>query len=121
MLNHTTSFLPSLSPSPALTSVEPGFYLRELKEPSLTDPDISVVLCQYFTVYSNGSITLEEVTYMDGENCVNTTAQPLWMQTIYADASAVTQRVISVPLSDDTRSDILGVYTNAPTDETFER
>ena len=58
---------------------------------------------------------------MDGENCVNTTAQPLWMQTIYADASAVTQRVISVPLSDDTRSDILGVYTNAPTDETFER
>ena len=40
----------------------------------------SVVLCQYLVV--NGiSLQLSEITYLNGENCVNTTAVPLWTQT----------------------------------------
>ena len=58
---------------------------------------------------------------MDGENCINTGADPLWMQTIEAAPFSSRMREISVPLSDDTRSDILGVYTNAPNDDTFRR
>ena len=96
-------------------------YLRELKEASLTDSKVFVVLCQFMTVGEDGSISLEEVTYMDGENCINTTASPLWMQTIDAVPRSTTQREISVPLSDDTESDILGVYTNSPTDDTRDR
>ena len=96
-------------------------YLRELMEASLTDPDVFVVLCQFMTVEGNGSISLEEVTYMDGENCIDTVASPLWMQTIDAVPLGTEERTISVPLSDDTDSDILGVYTNNPTDDTRER
>ena len=80
-----------------------------------------MVLCQFMTVGEDGSISLEEVTYMDGENCINTTASPLWMQTIDAVPRSTTQREISVPLSDDTESDILGVYANSPTDDTRDR
>lgn len=96
-------------------------YLRELKEASLTDPNVFVVLCQFLTVESDGSISLEEVTYMNGENCVNSTAQPLWMQTIDAVPISTNERMITIPLSDDTDSDILGVFRNAPSDETRER
>ena len=106
-------FLPS--------TVEPGLYLRELKEASLTDSEVFVVLCQFMTVREDGSISLEEVTYMDGENCINSVASPLWMQTIDAVPRNTTERTISVPLSDDTESDILGVYTNDPTDDTRDR
>ena len=95
--------------------------MRELKEASLTDSTVFVVLCQFMTVGSDGSITLEEVTYMDGENCINTTASPLWMQTIDAVPQGTRERVLSIPLSDDTDSDILGVYNNPPTDETRDR
>ena len=90
-------------------------------EPSLTNPDTLVVLCQYMTLSSNGFITLNEVTYMGGENCTNPVGLPLWMQTIYAEIISTTERVITVPLSDDTRSDILGIYTTAPNDDTFRR
>ena len=103
------------------TAVEPGMYLRQLKEASLTDPSIFVVLCQFLTVAEDSSISLEEVTYMDGENCVNTTAEPLWMQTVDAAPISSEERVITVPLSDDTNSDILGVYMKAPNDDTRER
>ena len=101
--------------------MEPGIYLRELKEASLTDSDVFVVLCQFLTVESDGSISLEEITYMDGENCVNTVASPLWMQTIDAVPVSTSERTINVPLSDDTDSDILGVFLNDPNDETRER
>lgn len=63
---------------------EPGFYLRQVSEPSLTDPSVNVMLCQYLTLFENGSILVMEVTYMDGENCVSTSADPLWMQTVQA-------------------------------------
>lgn len=58
---------------------------------------------------------------MDGQNCMNTVASPLWMQTIDAVPIETNERIISVPLSDDTDSDILGIYTNDPTDDTRER
>ena len=101
--------------------MEPGIYLRELKEASLTDSDVFVVLCQFLTVESDGSISLEEITYMDGENCIDTVASPLWMQTIDAVPVSTSERTINVPLSDDTDSDILGVFLNDPNDETRER
>ena len=101
--------------------MEPGLYLRELKEASLTDSEVFVVLCQFMTVGGDGSISLEEVTYMDGENCIDTVADPLWMQTIDAVPRNTRESTISVPLSDDTESDILGVYTNDPTDDTRDR
>ena len=99
-------------------TVEAGLYLRELKEVSLTDSEVFVVLCQFMTVRQDGSLSLEEVTYMDGENCIDSTASPLWMQTIDAVPRETRERMISVPLSDDTDSDILGIYTNDPTDDT---
>ena len=40
-------------------------------EPSLTNPDTLVVLCQYMTFSSNGLITVNEVIYMGGDNCTN--------------------------------------------------
>ena len=101
--------------------MEPGLYLRELKEASLTDHNVFVVLCQFLTVENVGFIRLEEITYMDGENCVNTTASPLWMQTIDLNPIDTRERTISVPLSDDTNSDILGVFRNSPSDETRDR
>ena len=55
-----------------------------MSEPSLTDPSVNVMLCQYLTLFENGSILMMEVTYMDGENCVSTSADPLWMQTVQA-------------------------------------
>ena len=107
--------------SPYVSLVESGIYLRELKEASLTDPDVFVVLCQFLTVESDGSISLEEVTYMDGENCFDTVASPLWMQTIDAVPISTSERIINVPLSDDTNSDILGVFSNDPSDATRDR
>ena len=101
--------------------MEPGIYLRELKEASLTDSDVFVILCQFLTVESDGSISLEEITYMDGENCIDTVASPLWMQTIDAAPVSTSERAINVPLSDDTNSDILGVFLNDPSDATRER
>lgn len=83
-----------------------------MKEASLTDPNVFVILCQFLSIESNGTISLEEVTYMDGQNCMNTVASPLWMQTIDAVPIETNERIISVPLSDDTDSDILGIYTN---------
>lgn len=71
-----------------LLSALPGFYLREVSEPSLTDPSVSVMLCQYLTVFENSTALLMEVTYMDGENCVNSTADPLWMQTTRAQTTS---------------------------------
>ena len=90
-------------------------------EPSLTNPDTLVVLCQYMTLSSDGFVTLNEVTYMGGESCANPVGLPLWMQTIYAEIVSTTETVITVPLSDDTRSDILGIYTAAPNGATFGR
>lgn len=78
---------PSLPKPPLLPPShkdEPGFYLRQVSEPSLTDPSVNVMLCQYLTLFENGSILMMEVTYMDGENCVSTSADPLWMQTLQA-------------------------------------
>jgi len=99
----------------------PGFYLREVSEPSLTDPSVGVMLCQYFTLFDNNTVLLMEVTYMDGENCVNSTADPLWMQTTRTQITSSSTVLISVPVADDTRSDLLGAYTLPPTDDTAAR
>jgi hypothetical protein len=72
--------------SQPLCLVIPGRYLREIREPSLTDPSLSILLCQYLTIYTNDTIHLAEVSYLDTAegNCITTTADPLWMQTIWA-------------------------------------
>lgn len=57
--------------------------------------DSSVLLCQYLMWNDDNSFSLEEVTYINGDNCVNTTAEVLWMQHI--SASPVTSAQVIEP------------------------
>ena len=104
-----------------LLTVIPGFYLRQLREPSLTDPSVSVLICDYLTIYSNGIVSLSTVLYMDGDSCVSTTADPLLIQSFLLQTVGFRLVNLSIPLSDDTRSDFLGAFTLNPTDNTASR
>ena len=60
---------------------------------------------------------------MDGDSCVDTTATPLLIESMQVepDESSSSLVNITVPLSDDTRSDFLGAYDLDPTDDTASR
>lgn len=66
---------------------------------------------------------LSTVLYMDGDSCVDTTATPLLIESMQVepDESSSSLVNITVPLSDDTRSDFLGAYDLDPTDDTASR
>ena len=99
----------------------PGLYLRQIKEYSLTDNNVQALLCQYLNIQGNQSLSLSTVVYVSGDSCVNNPAAPVIMETLDASVSAMSPVNLSVPLSDDTRSDILGAFMLDPTDELFLR
>ena len=65
-----------------MLAVENGFYLRQVMERSTVDSNDTILLCQYMTLANNSDFLIEEVTYLNGDGCVQQSAQPLWMQTI---------------------------------------
>ena len=115
----------------------PGLYIRRVVEPSLTDSDDNVLLCAYLRLYNDNSIEVNEVTYLNGDNCVNSTAEVVWTHqftSTLTTSSSVSiccfsfvlfmhfvqvQRV--VPVADDYRSDILGAYQYPPNEDTFRK
>ncbi len=99
----------------------PGFYLRQVQERSLTNSSADALLCQYLNIYPNQSLSLSTVVYIGGETCVSNTAPPVIMETLEAVISSSSPINLTIPLSDDTRSDILGAFSADPTDETFLR
>lgn len=101
--------------------VTPGLYLREVREPSLTGDDVQVLLCQYMTIYVNQSLSIATVIYMNGDSCVNSPASPVLMETLEAEVTESVPVNLTIPLADDTRSDILGAFNLDPTDDTFQR
>lgn len=102
-------------------AVVPGLYLREVREPSLTGDEVQALLCQYLTIYENQTLSISTVLYMDGDSCVNSTASVLLMESMEARVTDVLATNLTVPLTDDTRSDILGVFELDPTDDTRDR
>ncbi len=97
----------------------PGLYLREVREPSLTG--VPALLCQYLTVHANLTLSISTVVYMGGDSCVNSPAPVLLMETLEAIVTNITDSYLTIPLTDDTRSDILGAFELDPTDDTFQR
>ena len=104
-----------------LYTVIPGVYIRQVREPSLTDPSVFILLCEYLTVYVNSTTQHNTVYYMDGDSCVNTAATPILMETIILEPISMQLINQTVPVSDDTRSDWLGVYDLPPSDDTASR
>lgn len=99
----------------------PGLYLREVRERSLTGDSVEALLCQFLTIHGNLSLSISTVVYMGGDSCVNSPASILVMETLEATVTQIVPTNITIPLTDDTRSDILGAFELAPTDDTSQR
>ena len=97
-------------------------YLRELREVSITNPDMAVLVCTMFTVTITGGISAQEVYYVNGDNCVNVTdATPILFRTLEAQVVSFRSVDLTIPVADDTRSDWLGIFNLDPTDDTADR
>lgn len=99
----------------------PGLYLREVREPSLTGDGVQVLLCQYMTVHVNQSLSIATVIYMNGDSCVNSPASPILMETLEAEVTRTDPVNLTIPITDNTESDILGAFDLDPTDDTIQR
>ena len=105
----------------ALLTADDGSYIRQRREPSLTDASVFILLCEYLTIYENATSRLNTVLYMDGDSCINTVAMPILMETMTVVPTSIQVINQTVPLSDDTRSDFLGAYDLNATDDTSSR
>ena len=99
----------------------PGLFLRQVRETSLANSSSEVLLCQYLNIYQNLTMSLATVVYMSGDTCVNNPAPPLIMETMEGTIASTAAVNLTILLSDDTRSDILGAFTMDPTEDTFMR
>ncbi len=99
----------------------PGLYLREAREPSLKDTDSQILLCQFLNIYENRSLSLSTAVYSNGSSCTDTTASLALMETLSAELSTEALVNLTISLSDDTLSDILGAFDLDPTDDTLQR
>lgn len=99
----------------------PGLYIREVREPSLTEVDSEILLCQYLNIYENRSLSLSTAVYTNGSSCADETAYLALFETLSAELSTEALVNLTIPLSDDTRSDILGAFNLDPTDDIFQR
>ncbi len=72
--------------------VESGLYLRRIIETSEINEEDNILHCQYLVWSEDGGIRVDEITYLNGENCVNTdNAEVVWTQEIDAivDSSSI--------------------------------
>ena len=67
-----------------ITIVEPGLYLRRIMETSELHEEDNILLCQYLRWFEDGRIELDEVTYLNGDNCASSNAETVWTQYIEA-------------------------------------
>jgi len=58
---------------------------------------------------------------MSGDTCVSNPSPPLIMEAIEGTVTNTAPVNLTIPLSDDTRSDILGAFTMDPTEDTYMR
>ena len=98
-----------------------GFYLRQVSEPSITDPSVNVLLCQFFTDYANGTFETVEATFMGEADCLATLNDPLYIISFRGLVTDLQVVELSLPVADYTRSDILGAFDLPPTDDTADR
>ena len=90
-------------------------------EPSLTDPGRQDLLCQYLNIYADQSLSLSTALYVGGSSCADNSATPALMETLSASVSSESLVNLTLPLSDNTQSDILGVFDLDPTEDTLQR
>ena len=78
-----------------LSLVEPGLYLRRIMDVSEINEEDGILLCQYLRWYEDGRIELDEVTYLNSDNCASSDADVVWMQYIAATSDTSTEVKIS--------------------------
>ncbi len=99
-----------------------GVYLRELREASVTNSDTSILICSMYTLTDEGRFSLQDVYYINGDNCLNVSeATPILIRSLVGVANESAVRELTIPLADDTRSDLLGIFNLNPTDDTANR
>ena len=55
----------------------------------------NILLCQYLRWFEDGRIELDEVTYLNGDNCANSNAEIVWTQ--YIEASMDSSSLVRYP------------------------
>ncbi len=99
-----------------------GVYLRELREASVTNSDTSILICSMYTLTDEGRFSLQDVYYINGDNCLNVSeATPILIRSLVGVANESAVRELTIPLADDTRSDLLGIFNLNSTDDTVNR
>lgn len=63
-------------------------------ETSELNEEDNILLCQYLRWFDDGRIELDEITYLNGENCVNSIADTVWSQ--YIEATVNTSSMVSL-------------------------
>lgn len=89
----------------------------------MTSPDIETLICQFLTVTRDPeiSVLLEEVHYIEGNDCLNVSGStPILIHDLRTSGEE-SVAAFSLPLSDDTQSDILGAFDLNPTEDTINR
>ena len=104
------------------TGGDSGVYLRELREASVINSDTGILICSMYTLTDGGSFSLQDVYYINGDNCLNVSqATPILLRSLVGMANESAVRELTIPLADDTRSDLLGIFNLNPTDDTSDR
>ena len=87
----------------------------------MTGDGAQALLCQYLTIHQNLTLTLSTVVYMNGDSCIDSPAPVLLMESMVATVTSIMATNLSIPLTDNTQSDILGAFELDPTEDTFQR
>ena len=104
-----------------LCVVLPGLYAREVRGSSLTEPNSEILLCQLLNIYENRSVSLSTNVYTSGSSCDDAAARLALSEFLSAELSTEVLVNLTITLSDDTRSDILGAFTLNPSADTLQR
>lgn len=83
---------------------------------------MAILVCSMYTLTEEGELTLQDVYYINGDNCLNVSqATPILVRSLVANVNESSMRELTIPLADDTRSDLLGIFDLDPTDDTVDR
>ena len=97
-------------------------YLRERREVSITNADMAILVCSMYTLTEEGVFSLQDVYYINGDNCLNVSqATPIFSRSLVGNTTESSMRELTIPLADDTRSDLLGIFDLDPTEDTAYR